>query len=131
MMDCEQQRDWISCTLYAIAIATALSFSINPAELRFDVSHIRPHLTEYLLSGSISPFPSAGHRVCPQKRPNKIFSFALYCICRLPDGDAKFEKCKIMAQWKNCTNYYHQHCLHIPQRFIDSRKRSWLCFNCA
>ena len=44
LMDCEKQKEYGSCGLYAIAFATALVHSMNPSELRFDVSKFRPHL---------------------------------------------------------------------------------------
>jgi hypothetical protein len=62
-MDCEQQRDSSSCGLYAIAFATAFVFGMNPAELRFDLPKMRPHLMDYLRSSSIRPFPTVGTRV--------------------------------------------------------------------
>ena len=131
LMDCEQQRDSSSCGLYAIAFATALVFGMNPAELRFDLPKMRPHLMDCLRSSSIRPFPTVGTRVRSQWRPKKICSFPVYCVCRLPDGDTKFPKYKVMAQCNKCKNYFHQYCLNIPQCTIDSRKMPWSCIRCA
>jgi hypothetical protein len=125
LMDCEQQRDSSSCGLYAIAFATALVFGMNPAELRFDVQKMRPHLMDCWRSSSILPFPIVGTRVRSQWRPKKTLSFAVYCICRLPDGDSQFPKYRVMAQCNKCKNYFHQFCLNIPQCTIDYRKLPW------
>ena len=63
LMDCKQQRDSSSCGVYAVAFATALVFGMNPAELKFDLPKMRPHLMDCLRSSSIRPFPTVGTRV--------------------------------------------------------------------
>jgi hypothetical protein len=51
-----------------------------------------------LLRSLILPFPTVGTRVHSQWRPKKNLSFAVYCICRLPDGDPKFECFPLVLQ---------------------------------
>ena len=133
LMSCEKQKQCGSCGLYAIAFATALAHSLNPSELRFDVSKLRSHLMECFQNGEITPFPTKEIRARSNWRPKKTISTLTYCICRMPDfGDRMRipEMYRVMAQCNSCKNYYHQQCEGIPQTAIDSRKTPWICSLC-
>ena len=134
LMDCEKQKEYGSCGLYAIAFATALVHSLNPSELRFDVSKFRPHLINCISAGEIIPFPTIGLRVRSNWRPKKKIPIPIYCVCRMPDfGDPRSlpERYRVMTQCNMCKKYYHPECENIPQLVIYSKKIPWFSSVCT
>lgn len=54
----QRQTGGRDCGVYAIAIATALAFNLDPSKIKFKQSAMRPHLIKCLEIGTVSPFPT-------------------------------------------------------------------------
>ena len=53
-----------------------------------------------------------------------IQQIELYCVCRLPDeGD--------MAECEACKQWFHRHCMEIPDEVFVSTDVHWVCKTCA
>lgn len=133
LMDCESQKERGSCGLYAIAFATALAFSFNQSELRFDGSQMRSNLMKCISDGAIIPFPTKGLRTRSNWRPKKKISIPLFCVCRMPDfgvHELLPKKFHVMVQCNICKEYFHQECENIPESAIKCKKVPWYCSSC-
>ena len=45
------------CSLYAVAVSTAIANGIDPSQQVFDQDELRPHLLDCLQSRNLTPFP--------------------------------------------------------------------------
>jgi hypothetical protein len=72
LMACEKQKEEGSCGINTIAFATAPDYGLNPCELRFDLSQLRPHLIHCLSKGTLDLFPTIGKGVHSNWRPKKL-----------------------------------------------------------
>ncbi|KZS07391.1 Uncharacterized protein APZ42_028924 [Daphnia magna] len=125
LMDCESQKERGSCGLYAIAFATALAFSFNQSELRFDGSQMPSNLMKCISDGAIIPSPTKGLRTRSNWRPKKKISIPLFCVCRMPDfgvHELLPKKFHVMVQCNISKEYFHQECENIPESAIKCKK---------
>ena len=53
----QQQGNGSDCGVFSIAFATCIVYGRDPSIVTFDVPQMRPHLSECLKTGVISPFP--------------------------------------------------------------------------
>ena len=54
----QKQRGGDDCGLFAIAVATALSFGVDPSEVAFQQDAMRPHLVKCFEDGLMTLFPT-------------------------------------------------------------------------
>ena len=57
-MECEQQTDGISCGLYALSNAFAVTGGLDPSKCKYNVENLRQHLLKLIKSGNFEIFPS-------------------------------------------------------------------------
>ena len=81
----QSQTDSSSCGLFAIAVATALTYGIDPSYCNWDVTKMRQHLILSLENQKLEEFPTKEKRhVCPGSRITKIIKEKIFCKCRSP-----------------------------------------------
>ena len=102
--------------LFTIAHAVDLCCENDPTMLLYYQPKMREHLVECLQAKKIIHFPS---RVCCPNKPLTI-SFAVYCICRLPDFEdendnmARCKKFPSMVPSVLCMKAFQKWCLKLP-----------------
>jgi hypothetical protein len=134
-----QQRDSVSCGLYAAAFATALAFGLDPETLDFaPPSELRQHLKQTFLNNLnlhlpgaepvITPFPYTGKRTSSNRK--KIFKVDVCGTCCLP---LDIDSSDPMIQCDRCSHWFHRKCQDVPEQMFTSckRKLSWNCSLCA
>lgn len=55
----QKQRGWDDCGLFAIAVATAFAFGVDPAEVTFQQDAMRAHLVKRFEDGLMTLFQTA------------------------------------------------------------------------
>jgi hypothetical protein len=64
IMKVQKLKDGLSCSLFAIANATALAFSLNKPEYVYDTTTMRSHLVSCCRKRKIEPFPYVQFQKC-------------------------------------------------------------------
>lgn len=57
-MPVQQQQNGSDCGIFAIAFSTCIVFYLDPRDMTFDIPRMRPHLSQCLKDGIITPFPT-------------------------------------------------------------------------
>ena len=57
-MPVQQQQNGSDCGIFAIAFSTCIIFYLDPRDMTFDIPRMRPHLSQCLKDGIITPFPT-------------------------------------------------------------------------
>lgn len=55
-MPVQQQQNGSDCGIFAIAFSTCIVFDLDPRDMTFDIPRMRPHLSQCLKDGIITPF---------------------------------------------------------------------------
>ena len=53
----------------------------------------------------------------------------VFCVCRYPDVDIT-DHFDDMASCALCGEWFHQHCLDIPNQIFKKKAQQWLCSDC-
>ena len=115
----QQQDGGVDCGLFAIAFATELAYGNDPVRVSYVQSAMRDHLLLCLEQGKMELFPCSRKPATTCIR--KIVSFALYCVCKLPEtGD--------MVCCDQCNDWYHYHCVGIKEE--GDLPEQWFCKLC-
>ena len=118
----QTQHGSSDCGLFAIAFATSLCAGNKPEETT-DIQHLlRGHLFDCLSTKVISLFPTTSRK----KKSSALRAqtkFEIYCLCRLPaDGQ--------MIQCESCGEWFHDHCVAVPQSVWNCPQSQWYCSLC-
>ena len=126
-LNVQQQEGVVDCGLFAIAFAAQMCYKRNPSLAIFDQSKMRKHLFDSIIKGEITPFPQQSQLPlslrplplfsCP------IFSFKVYCYCRLTD-DYDTD----MIQCIECDKWLHFACVGVLPP-VD-HNLTWKCPEC-
>ena len=113
------------CVVLAINIAFEICGARDPCRLKFGrTNSIREHLATCLKNCMLGPFPDCGE--CRYKK--KVYltkTVKLYCMCRLPEEEnVPMAKCGVCKQW------FHKHCVNIPDVVFTDSKVPWVCNAC-
>ena len=106
------------CGLYAIAIATALAYEVDPSTLLFEQNEMRTHLANCFMRQHLTQFPTKKTR----RTTNSILSTVTVYVC---------PACKLtengidMVQCEQCEIWYHDPC--VPNYDKD---KEWFCPTC-
>ena len=124
MMDVMKQTNSSDCGVLSIAFAYDLCSGVDPCRVRYDHKLIRGHLLKCLEDCNLSRFPIASAR--RSTRVKCIQKVDLYCSCRLPEevGDE-------MAECDLCKQWFHKHCMDIPQEVFSGLNVPWTCKICC
>ena len=125
MMNVERQSNSSDCGVLAINIAFEICGGRDPCRLRFGrTNSIREHLATCLENCMLAPFPDRGERRCT-KKVNLTKHVKLHCVCRLPEeGNVSMAQCGVCKQW------FHKHCVNIPDVVFTDSKVLWVCNAC-
>ena len=93
------------CGLYALAVATALAFRIDPTAITFNQDDMRSHLSECFEKQTISLFPIKKKCRVVNNVFKKITIF-MCPTCVMPDNGSE-----IMVQCDSCDRWYHNSCV--------------------
>ena len=107
-IDVQWQSGGTDCSLFALAFATSLHTSQDPAATSYNQGQMRTHLLNVLSSKNIQPFPVQGLRHKIQQPRRKLIP--VYCICRLTDTGTD------MIQCSSCDEWYHTACISVPKK---------------
>ena len=125
LINMQSQTDSSSCGLFAIAVATALTYGIDPSCCNWEVSKMRQHLLLSLENQKLEKFPThkEERRVCPGSKITKKIKEQIFCKCRSPI-DPRLG----MIQCVQCKELYHLSCcdISVPPR----SGASWTCTEC-
>lgn len=110
MLDVEKQGNKSDCGVLSIAIAYDLCSRQDPA----------------LENNSFTRFPVAGERTGGVSvKSSEVVD--LFCSCRMPE-----EEDINMALWDECQEWYHKHCMDIPDEvFLSDEEVPWKCKTCC
>lgn len=97
----QQQSNSSDCGAFAVAFATSLCHSENPAEVTYTQKDLRFHLLKCLESRYFTKFPC---RDSKRKRTNRRVLLPVYCKCRMPEEGE-------MIQCNDCKEWYHRECV--------------------
>ena len=121
----QAQPDSSSCGLFAVAVATALTYGTVPSLCKWDVNSMRNHLKCSLEKGILEEFPTVGvRRVCPGSIVTKVIKEEIYCVCRMPNDPRQG-----MIRCSQCQFWYHLSCCEVKQ--IPAKGSRWKCTKCA
>ena len=112
------------CGLFAIAFATSLCCGQDPANLRYNQVHLRPHLLKCLSMHAMSTFPHTTKRVTKKLIAARTEKIRVFCTCRLPDNRSE------MIQCNNCHEWFHRSCININNKFFTCKRLIWKCCTC-
>ena len=103
-----EQSGGSDCGLYSIAIATAIAHDLDPANLIFEQSEMRPHLVQCLSSKELTPFPVMKSRRLRTISNSKQVTIYLCPICKkCGDGRDIVET----VQCERCNFWFHERCV--------------------
>ena len=118
----QSQTDSSSCGLFAIAVATAITYGKDPSRCKWDVTSMRQHLLYSFENQKLEEFPTAGERsICQGSKITKIVEEQIFCKCRAPN-DSRLG----MIQCAKCQEWYHLSCVSVPPRATG-----WTCTECV
>ena len=124
MVGVQTQGNSSDCGVLAIAMAHDICAGHDPGRVVYDPDRIRSHLMACLESSRIWRFPVTG-----EERTRSIITSSqtvdLHCSCRMPEED-NVE----MAECDTCKNWYHKHCMNIPNEVFSEQEVHWECKNC-
>ena len=124
MVDVGMQSNGSDCGVLAIAISYDLCSGHDPRSVNYDSTKIRQHLLKCLKEVQFTRFPVRDNRT-PAKAVKSTKVIELYCTCRLPDDEGlEYIQCNRCAEW------FHPHCLDIPEEAVQSEEVIWMCKNC-
>lgn len=124
MMDVQMQAGGCDCGLFAIAFATALTCGIQPGECTFKQGEMRKHLYKCLSRGELSMFPLLKSRLQRDVGVKSKDHIELFCTCRMPEIPP-------MVECSKCKEWYHVHCVEVPQAALDNSSLEWACPACC
>ena len=116
------QRGSSDCGLFALAFATSLCAGENPERINYVQHLFREHLVKCLTQQAISPFPttSRSRKPLPQRGSTTV---NVFCKCRLPEDGR-------MIQCDSCKEWYHSHCVTVPESVWSDSNSVWHCASC-
>lgn len=126
-MDVQKQDNGSDCGVLAIAMAYDLCAGYDPGQVHYNTNRIRPHLMACLEDLSFCRFPVSGEERTGGATTSKVID--LFCTCRMPEEDGVE-----MAECDGCKNWFHKHCMDIPNEVFssDSEKEvHWECKDCS
>lgn len=112
----QKQISHNDCGLFALAFATDLCHSIDPATQFYDQGKMREHYVSCLDSLDMVPFPRTSKRV-HYHPTTKRKTVAIYYACRMPYDKREYVQCS------KCNAWYHPTCLNIPKWAISTNRR--------
>lgn len=107
-----QQQNNYDCGPLSIASAVALSFSISPCQLKFDLHQLRPHLLHIFNTRQIMMFPTQNHSILINDIHNtlncRIHPAQTYCLNHdeIAIMETQYTQHMFNAQ-ENILNYYN------------------------
>ena len=111
------------CGLFALAFATSLCEGHDPATILYDQPRMRDHLLSCIIAGKITTFPQRSSRRRARVNKAETELIPVFCKCRLPDDGG------IMIQCSQCDEWYHESCIRLPDKYLNS-ELSWCCSQC-
>ena len=122
VIDVVRQTNSSDCGVLSIAFAYDLCSGIDPCQARYDHQLIRQHLLDCLEDCKLSCFPVGSDRRSTRVKCTQEID--LHCSCRLPEEDGdEMAECDLCKQW------YHRHCMNVPQGF-SGLDVPWICKMC-
>jgi hypothetical protein len=121
-MAMQKQKGFTDYGVFATATATSLCFKEDPTVVRWNKSLMRKHLLKCLENENVEPFPKLQDNTAAQGKTNKIITIDIHCICR-----QRHKRNEIMKQCNKCHQWFHQKCLDIEKKALQS---SWVCLDC-
>jgi len=122
VMDMERQSNTADCGVLSIAYAYDICSGRDPCGVIYDHTSIRNHLAKCLEECQLSRFPVLCERESGGVR--HVQEIGIFCVCRLPEaGD--------MAECESCKEWFHQHCLDIPNEVFSNSRLTWVCKACT
>ena len=108
------------CGLFAIAVATALAYNMDPTTLIFAQDKMRPQLADCFIKHKITEFPikRKSRTSNPVLRTSTIYTCP---ICKMPEGGL------VMVGCDHCDIWHHLQC--VPQ--FDPDVEKWYCQACS
>ena len=120
----QMQSGGSDCGLFALAFATSLSKGEKPEEINYMQHQFRQHLQNCIVAKQFTLFPRTSRKKKPVP-PISETSLQLFCKCCLPD--TKKER---MACCDHCGEWYHEHCVMIPDTVWSNKYMKWYCGFC-
>ena len=124
-MDVARQSNGSNCGVLAIAYAFDICSSLNPCNVIFASDKIRQHLILCLEQCNFARFPVQRERRCALVKFTKTVE--LYCTCRMPEEEGVDE----MVECDSCHEWYHRHCMDIPNEVFGPDDVPWECKACT
>lgn len=126
VVDVMRQRNSHDCGLHALATATDIAFSKDPAKSQWEPTLMRPHLMNCLQQRKMAPFPVAKERRIPFGSRIKTYDdINIHCSCRMP---CKSRETDPMIQCDLCRTWFHGRCINI--NINEYKHQTWLCEKC-
>ena len=132
MVDVELQKNASDCGVLCLAMAYDICLKQAPCVARYNSKLIREHLEQCLQNGSLSSFPLLG-RLSSTITYKYQKDVELFCVCYLPDIEGQEGNVDDgpMAECESCENWFHKHCLEIPEEVFNVEGTSWICQQCT
>ncbi len=126
IMATAKQSGSTDCGLYAIAILTALAYSMDPSNLIFHQEDMRTHLVNCLKTKRMIPFPTMKTR---RLKNIVIKNVTIYVCptCKKLENDNSEQ----MLGCDRCDNWYHDSCITAQTDTVTGKNEDeWFCTNC-
>ena len=120
IMTISRQTGSSECGLYAIAIATAIAFALDPASFVFRQEDMRAHIVECFEKGKMSHFPVTKTRR-HTSQVEKVITIFICPRCKKTDDGTQ------MVQCESCFNWYHGSCVSTSNY---DEQENWYCDLC-
>ena len=126
VMPIAKQSGCTDCGLYAIAIATAICYNVDPVTVVFAQDELRPHLLQCFEKKTLQPFPIKKNRKSPEV---KIAGTTIFICPKCRKGDY-FDGESVMIECEKCLNWYHEECIKDYFNIKNDMNKSWFCTDC-
>ena len=111
------------CGLFAISMAYDLCCGIDPFTQEVVQDDMRAHLVSCFEEERMTPFPRVAKAFFGRNRIVNSVHYEIFCICRRPEFG-------LMTQCNQCSDWFHQECVHIPDEVIINEDFPWDCPLC-
>ena len=122
-----QQQNTSNCGMYALAYTMEMEIAAgyDPSRVFWDNHRMRKHLIQCFEQSRMSRFPIQRNRRTPLgKHIKHSTSEGTYCICRMPNDEAK-----PMIMCGLCHRWFHGECFQVDIEEYSTNKQ-WQCDEC-